>query len=228
MKIGCPSDWYTTFRDSYLSTISNKLSLNTCNFTCCYSPRSQLYPPSKVCKILQHSNNSVPHGDLSYARSRGIMKYLWRIQMQGQSWSPHFSVFHMSGPESWLVIQPCQCLEFFRCVWSNSRYNGLNQHPILASIAFLDTTDTIGELGAWRIHQIWCTWRFLNHNKELPSTIEIWTADMSSGLFPGTPPIVSSSAECCFIQAHLEPHPPRLRVTLFPDYAVILLHFILY
>jgi len=69
MKTGCPSDWYTAFRDSYLSTICNTLCLNPCNCNCCHSPRSQLYPPSKFCKILHHSDNFVPHGHHSYART---------------------------------------------------------------------------------------------------------------------------------------------------------------
>jgi hypothetical protein len=59
MKIECPSDSYTAFGNSYLSTISNKLRLNPCNFDCCHSPMSQLYPPSKFCKTLQHNDNSV-------------------------------------------------------------------------------------------------------------------------------------------------------------------------
>jgi len=51
LELGCPSDWSTAFKHSYLSTICNELSLNPCNFHCCHSPRSQLYPPSKSCKI---------------------------------------------------------------------------------------------------------------------------------------------------------------------------------
>jgi len=77
MKIGCASDWYTAFRDSYVSTIRNKLSLNACNFKYCLSARSQLYPPSRSCKILQHTDNSVPCCHLSYAPTRGAMNYLW-------------------------------------------------------------------------------------------------------------------------------------------------------
>jgi len=79
------------------------------------------------------------------------------------------------------------CVEIFRWVSFNSRYVGLNQPPILASIAYLDTSANIRELGAWTIHLMRCTWRFLNHNKELALKISIRTADMSSGLFPGTP-----------------------------------------
>ena len=76
---------------------------------------------------------------------------------------------------------------------------------------YLDTSANIRELGAWRIHLIQCTWRFLNHNKELVLTLKIWTSDMSSGIFPvmpqycillrwashfpGTPRIASSSTE---------------------------------
>ena len=98
-KMWCPSDWYTTFGDSYLSTICKKLSLNPYNFNCCPSPRSQFYPPSKSCKILQHTDISVPRGSHSYAQTKGILKYLRWSHMQGQSWSTHFSVFHMSGPK---------------------------------------------------------------------------------------------------------------------------------
>jgi len=39
-EIGCPSNRYTAFRDSSLSTIYNKLSLNPCNCNCCHSCRS--------------------------------------------------------------------------------------------------------------------------------------------------------------------------------------------
>jgi hypothetical protein len=169
VKIGCPSDWYTTFGDSSLSTISNKLSLNPCNFNCCHSPWSQLYPPSKFCKILQQTNNSVPRGHHSDARTRGIKTYHQRSHMQGRSWSTHFPVFHMPGPV--LVIQPCQCLEFFRCVWFNSRYVGLNQPPILASIADLDTSANIRELLARRISLIRLPCHFINHNNERASRI---------------------------------------------------------
>jgi len=101
MEIGCPTDWYTALGDSYLSTIRDKLSLNPCNFNCCHSPRSQLYPPSKSCKILQHSNNSVPHSHHSYARTWGLMKYLLRRHIQGQSWSTHSLVSHV---RSWEVV----------------------------------------------------------------------------------------------------------------------------
>jgi len=100
VKVGCPSNRYTAFRDSYLSTISNKLNLNPCNFNCCHSPRSQLYPLSKICKILQHTDNSVPRGHLRHARTRGVMNYLRRSHLLGLLWATHFSVFHMSGPES--------------------------------------------------------------------------------------------------------------------------------
>jgi len=169
--MGCPSDWYTAFGDSYLSTISNKLSLNPCNFNCCHSPWPQLYPPSKFCKIRQHTDNSVPCGHHSDARTRGIKTYLWWSHIQGRSLSTHFSVFYMPGPESELVIQPCQCLESFRCIWFNSRNVGLNQPPILASIADLDTSANIRELGPRRILLIQCTCRFINHNNERASRI---------------------------------------------------------
>jgi len=199
MKIGCSSDLYTTFGDSYLSTISNKLSLNPCNFNCCHWPWSQLYPPSKFCKILQHTDNSVPCGHHSHAQTRGIKTYRRWSHMQGRSWSTQFPVFLMPGPGSWLVIQPCQYLEFFRCVWFTSRCIGLNQVPILASIADLDTSANIRDLGARRIPLVQCTCHFINHNNERASTILIWTADMSSGLFPGTPRIASPSTACYFV-----------------------------
>jgi len=175
MIIVGPSDRYTPFGGSYLSTISNTLSLNPCNFNWCHSPRSQLHPPSKFCRILQHTCNSVPRGHHSYARTRDIMNYLWQSHMQGRSKSTHFSVFCTSGPERELVIQPYKCLEFFRCVeistciWFHSRYVGLNQPPILASLAYLDKGTNIRELGVWRIHLIWCTWPFQNHNNKLAS-----------------------------------------------------------
>jgi len=84
-QIGSPSNWYTAFKDSYLFTIWNKLSLNLCNFNCCPSPKSQLYPLSKSCKILQHTDNSGPNCHHSYARTKGIMNYRWRCHMQGRS-----------------------------------------------------------------------------------------------------------------------------------------------
>jgi len=84
-EIGGPSDWHTAFGDSYLSTICYKLSLNACNFNCCPSPRSQLYPLSKSCKIYQHTDNSVPRGHHSYARTKGIMNYPWSSHTQGWS-----------------------------------------------------------------------------------------------------------------------------------------------
>jgi len=61
-----------------------QLSLNSWNFKCCHSAWSQLYPPSKFCKILQHTNNSVPHHHRSDARTRGTMNYLERSHMQGR------------------------------------------------------------------------------------------------------------------------------------------------
>jgi len=140
----------------------------------------------------------------------------------------------MSGPESWLMIQPCWCLEFFRCVkifrciWFNSRDVGLNQPAILASIAYWDRSANIRKLGAWIIHLFQCTWRFLHHNTDLALTIWIWTTDISSGLFPGTPQIASFLAKRHLFQAHLELHPPRPSVTLLLYFPVILLNFILY
>jgi len=82
-EISCPSDWYTAFGDSSLSTIYHKLRLNPCFCNCCHLPRPQLYPPSKSCKI-QHTDNSVPRGHRSYAQIRGIMNYLRQSNMQGQ------------------------------------------------------------------------------------------------------------------------------------------------
>jgi len=101
VKIGCPSIWYTAFGHSYLSTICNKHSLNPCNFNCCHSWWSQLYPLSKSCKILQHTDNSVPRCHHSYARTTGLMNYLWQCHMQGRSWSTHFTVSHV---RSWEVV----------------------------------------------------------------------------------------------------------------------------
>jgi len=79
------------------------------------------------------------------------------------------------------------CVEIFRCVLFNSRCVGLNQPPILASIAYLDTCANIQELGARRIHLIRSTWCFFDHNEELTLAIQILTTDMSSGHFPGMP-----------------------------------------
>jgi len=77
LLVGYPDPLLTlAFGDLYLSTISNKLSLNPCHCNCCHSPRSQLYPPCKFCKILQHTDNSVPCGHHSDARTRGIKTYL--------------------------------------------------------------------------------------------------------------------------------------------------------
>ena len=126
------------------------------------------------------------------------------------------------------MIQPCQCLEFFRCIWFNSGYVGLNQPAIHASIADLDMSANIWELGAWRIPSIRCTCHFINHNKEQASRISIWTADMFSGLFPGTPRIASSSAERYFFPAHLELHPHRPHVILLPSSPIIPLNFVPY
>jgi hypothetical protein len=121
----------------------------------------------------------------------------------------------MSGPASEFVIQPGQCLEFFRCIWFNSRYVGLIQPRILASIADLDTNANTGELASWRIHLIRCTWRFLNLNTDLASTIYILTTDTDLrtlsrqasncilfgrvSLFLGTPWMASSSTVCYFV-----------------------------
>ena len=81
-------------------------------------------------------------------------------------------------------------------------------------MAYLDTNANIRELGEWRIHQIRCTWRFLNLNTDLALTIYIWTTDTvfwtlsrhasncillgCASLFPGTPRIASSSTACYF------------------------------
>ena len=97
------------------------------------------------------------------------------------------------------MIQPCQCLEFFRCVWLNSRHVGLNKPPILASIADLDTSANLRELGAWKIPLIRRTFRFRNHNNEWASRIKY------------EPPTCLPDT----FQARLELHPPR-RALLFP------------
>jgi hypothetical protein len=170
MNIGCPSDWYTAFEDSYLSTICNNLTLNPCNFTCCHSPKSQLYSRSKSCKILQHTDNSVPCGHISDAWTCDVINSVRRSHMKGQTWSHYFSLSNVWWWEV-IAIQPCECLVFFRCVWFNSTYVGFNQPPIITSIVYLDTSANMWELGAWGTHLIWCTWRFLNHNKELASAI---------------------------------------------------------
>jgi len=104
VKLGHPSDWYTSFGDSYLSTISNKLSLNPCKINCRHWPRPELYSRFKFCRVLHHSDNVVPHGHHSYARTRGIMNYLQWTHIQEWLWSTHFSVFHRFGPESKIVI----------------------------------------------------------------------------------------------------------------------------
>jgi len=149
MKIGFQFDRCTAFGDLYSSTISNKLSLNQCHFKGCHSARSQLYPRSKICKIIQHTDKSVARHHHSFARMRDTMKYLRLSDMQGWSWSTHFSVFHMSATEIWLVRQPCQCLEIFRfvenfrCIWFNFWYVGLNKPPILVSIAYFHTSADI-------------------------------------------------------------------------------------
>jgi len=230
----CPSDRYTAFGDSYLSTISINPSWNRCNFNCCHSPRSQLYPPSKFCNILQHTDDSGPCSHHSNARTRGIMNYHRWSNMPGRSWSAHFSVFHMSGPQSQLVIQPCNCPELvswvkiFTFVFFNSKYVGLNQPPIRVSIVYLDMSDTIRKSRAWRIHLIWCIWRFQNHNIELASAESIWTSDLSSGTIPGTPIIESTSGNHHFLQPLLELHPPWRSATSLPHFPVIRLNFILY
>jgi len=51
LQIEYPSYWHAAFGESYLSTISNNLCLNPCNFNCWHSPRSQLYP-SKFCRFV--------------------------------------------------------------------------------------------------------------------------------------------------------------------------------
>jgi hypothetical protein len=102
----------------------------------------------------------------------------------------------------------------------------LNQHPIIASIAYLDASAKILELGVWRIHIIWCTWRYLNLRKELTLTIEMWTTDMFSGLFPGMP------QHCILLRrASLSPGTPQIAssftefffVALFSHYSTKLL-----
>jgi len=134
----------------------------------------------------------------------------------------------MSGPDSVLWIKLCECLQFFKCVWFNSRYVGLNEPPILASIASFNTSANLWALGAQRIHLIRCTWYFQHHNKDLAVTIQLWTTDMTSALFPSTPRIASSSSESCFYQARTELHPLRLNVSLLTCFPVNLLNFLLY
>jgi len=70
---------------------------------------------------------------------------------------------------------------------------------MLGSIACLDTSANIWELWAWRIHLIRCTWSFVHPNKELASTIKTWTADMSSGRYPGLSRIASHLTESYFV-----------------------------
>jgi len=86
----------------------------------------------------------------------------------------------------------------------------------------------IWELCAWRFHQVRSTRCFQNHNKELALAIWIWTADLSSALFPAMPRNASSSAVHHFLQAPLELHSPRPSASLLPYFAVFLLTFILY
>ena len=216
IKIEFLSDWYTTFGDSYLSTNSNTLCFNPCNFNCCHSQRSQLYPPAKSCKILQHTDNSVPCRYLSYAGTRGIMNYLRKSHMQGRSWSTHFSVFHLCPAlRASLWYHRVNVSRYSGACGSNSTFIGLIQLHILASIAYFDMNANIRGLGAWRINLIRCTWRFLNHNTELASTIYIWTADTvlrtlsahalncfllsRASLFPGRPWNASSSTGCYIV-----------------------------
>jgi len=124
------------------------------------------------------------------------MNYLSRSYMQGRSWWTHFSVLHLCPAlrvSKW--YNHVNVSSSSGASGSNSRYVALIQPPILASIAYLDMNANIWELGVWRIHLIWCTWRFLNHNTELASTIYIWTAD-TVGLCPGTPRTASSWTAC--------------------------------
>jgi hypothetical protein len=52
MKIGCPDDWYAALRESYLSIISHKLSLNPHTFHYCLLPRFQyLCPMLMFCRF---------------------------------------------------------------------------------------------------------------------------------------------------------------------------------
>ena len=142
--------------------------------------------------------------------------------MQGLSWSTHFSVFQLclALRVSWSynhgnVSSSSGVLRSSDTSGSISRYVGLIQPPILASIAYLDMNANIQKLGAWRIHIIRCTWRFLNHNTELASKIYIWTAETvfrmlsrhasncillsQASLYSGTPRIASSSTACYFV-----------------------------
>jgi len=221
IKIGCPSILYTSYRDSYSPTNSITLISNPCNFKCCYTARSQLDPPSKFCKLLWHTKNSVPWHYHSYAQTRGTMNYLWLSHMQGRSRSTQFSVFHISGPDCVLVMQPCLCLEsfrcveIFRCVWFNSRYVGLKQPWILASTEYFDMSANLHGIGGRKnpsnpVHQ--------THSKSQQRTsidhmnmihqVVLWTHSTHASdcillgrqsLCPDMPRIASFSTECFFV-----------------------------
>jgi len=76
--------------------------------------------------------------------------------------------------------QPGNLKPLLTLVWFNLRYVGLQQPPIHASIADLDTSANTRNLGAWRIPLIHRTSRIITDNNEQGSGIYICTTDMSS------------------------------------------------
>ena len=84
-----------------------QLSFNPYNFRCWHSGSSQLYPPSKFRKILQYTGNSVHTVTAHILELEAEWTTFSGVICRGRSWSTHFSVFHMSGPQSYLVIQHC-------------------------------------------------------------------------------------------------------------------------
>jgi hypothetical protein len=119
------------------------------------------------------------------------------------------------------MIQPSSYLEFFkcvnvfRCIWFNSRYVGINQPPIVTSIAYLDTSANIPQLGAVRIQVSWCHLMLLNSRQRTSiANIQLNSGHIFRNLsrhasdcirlgrasqFQGTPQIASSSTECYFV-----------------------------
>jgi hypothetical protein len=82
MKIVCPSDWYTAFGDSSLSTIRDHLSLNPYHLNCSRSPRSQLYLPSQFLMNFQCTVKSVLYSHHLDTRTTAIMNYLPQTHIQ--------------------------------------------------------------------------------------------------------------------------------------------------
>ena len=64
--------------------------------------------------------------------------------------------------------------------------------------------------------------------QELVLTVNIWTADLSSGLLPGKPRSASTLGDRHYLHANLQLHPPWPRATLLPNFPVIWLNFKLY